>query len=80
MHDRQAYVVMELLTGQTLRERLAGSSRQSGTAAEGAPSASPSSATSSGLALRTWRADGRESVYSYRRELCQLFSVSGVGR
>jgi hypothetical protein len=37
MHDRQAYVVMELLTGQTLRERLAGSSRQSGTAPEGVP-------------------------------------------
>jgi len=52
MHDRQAYVVMELLTGQTLRERLAGGPRQSGAAAEGIPSAGLRNTPSSGLALR----------------------------
>lgn len=52
IHERQAYVVMELLTGQTLRERLAGGSRSSGPAAEGVPPASPRSTPSAGLALR----------------------------
>jgi serine/threonine protein kinase len=52
IHERQAYVVMELLTGETLRERLAGSSRHSGTPTEGMPSASLRSTPSSGLALR----------------------------
>lgn len=53
IQESQAYVVMELLTGQTLRQRLSGSSSPSGTAAtEQASSSSARSQTAHGLAFR----------------------------